>query len=215
MQRMLLLASRGDEANRVAAFCRSAFGAVSAHHGDWGDKLPEDAERWSGDLIVSYCSRWVVPGHLLKRARLALNFHPAPPEYPGIGGLNFALYKGDASFGVTCHHMAPRVDAGEIVEVRRFPVLPADTVASLFVRTHLHLEALACDVLAGVALGHDLPRSVEEWSGERHTRADLDALATIRPDMSAEEIARRARATTFGKWRPTVTIAGHVFELKC
>jgi hypothetical protein len=26
-----------------------------------------------------------------------------------------------------------------------------------------------------------------------------------------DEIARRARATTFGQWRPTVTIAGHRF----
>jgi hypothetical protein len=32
--------------------------------------------------------------------------------------------------------------------------------------------------------------------------------------MTAEEVARRVRATSFGMFQPTIEIAGHVFELK-
>ncbi len=88
-----------------------------------GRSTAREARSWQGDYIISYLSRWVVPAELLERARrAAVNFHPASPDYPGIGCNNFALYENAAEYGVTCHHMAPRVDSGEIIAVRRFPV---------------------------------------------------------------------------------------------
>lgn len=198
---VLLLASQGAEAERVAAFCRMAFGAVEAYHGDWGHALPDGAGRWEGDIIVSYCSRWIVPKALLDRARIAINFHPAPPTYPGTGGLNWALYENSPTFGVTCHHMIPAVDAGPIVETRRFQVLPGDDVASLFARTHLHLEVLACDVLAALADAQPLPAASETWASKTRKRAELDAMMAVPQGAPADEIARRERAFVFGKWR--------------
>lgn len=211
----LLLASKGNEADRIAAFCRKAFSQVEAYHGDWGQPIPEECSWWRGDIIISYCSRWIVPKHLLERAAFAeINFHPAPPEYPGIGGINWALYENADSFGVTCHQMAPEVDAGPIIEVRRFPVLTADDVASLFSRTHTHLEALTYDMLGALATGGDLPTSTERWSGPRRDRRELNGLAAIAPEMSTAEVARRVRATHFGNWKPTVTLGEFTFELK-
>lgn len=199
----LLLASQGAEAERIAALCRGAFGHVEAYHGNWGDSLPDELAYWSGGVILSYCSRWLVPHWLLDRASIALNFHPAPPEYPGIGGLNWALYNGDASFGVTCHHMVRKVDAGPIVEVRRFPILPEDNVPSLFDRTHQHLEAMASDILTTVSEGRQLPLSGDIWSPPARKRADLDSMMTIWHGTTAEEIARRERAFVFNAWRLT------------
>lgn len=196
----LLLASQGAEAERIAGFCRRAFEQVQAYHGNWGDPLPEAAKWWEGDLILSYCSRWVVPHYLLERSKLALNFHPAPPEYPGTGGLNWALYEDRDTFGVTCHHMTPSVDAGPIVEVRRFCILPDDNVSSLFDRTHGHLEALACDIIAGIATGRPLPSSSETWGATARKRTELDAMMLVPPDATAEELARRKRAFVYGSW---------------
>jgi methionyl-tRNA formyltransferase len=215
IKRVLLLASKGSEANRIAAFCRKAFAGVDAFHGDWGQPLPEECGWWRGDLIVSYCSRWIVPAHLLERAEFAaINFHPGPPECPGVGGLNWALYNDAGSFGVTCHRMAPKVDTGPIIAVRRFPVIPSDDVESLFARTHLHLEALAYDILGALATGAGLPSSSETWSGPSRTRRELDELATITPEMSPKEIARRVRATSFGNWQPAIRLGQFSFELK-
>lgn len=99
--------------------------------------MPEDIGWWDGEYIISYLSRWVAPEYLLKKAKVAaINFHPASPDYPGIGCNNFALYEEAKEYGVTCHHMEPRVDVGKIITVERFPVFPTDTVATLLLRTY-------------------------------------------------------------------------------
>lgn len=199
--RVLLLASQGDEADRIAAKCRTAFGDVTALHGDWGQPFPAAAADWSGDIILSYCSRWIVPQWLLDRASIALNFHPAPPEYPGIGGLNWALYEGRDTFGVTCHHMVRKVDAGPIVEVSRFPIFGADDVGSLFDRSHLALEALACKTIDRLACGAVLPSPNERWNPVTRSRAELDAMMDVPVGASDSEVARRRRAFEFSRWK--------------
>lgn len=204
MARLLLLASQGAEADRIAAMCRAAFGEVTAHHGDWGQPLPPELHDWSGDVILSYCSRWLVPQWLLDRASIALNFHPAPPEYPGIGGLNWALYENRPDFGVTCHHMVRKVDGGPIVEVRRFPVLPEDDVPALFDRAHHALEAMAGDAIGRLATGWDAPANGEEWSVSTRTRVELDAMMDVPAGASDAEMARRRRAFEFGRWKLVV-----------
>jgi len=212
---VLLLTSCAEDAEWITKFCRKAFAEVVVCKGDWGQPIPEVCDRWRGDLVVSYCSRWIVPQGLLERASLAaINFHPAPPEYPGIGGLNWALYNDSESFGATCHHMVPKVDAGPIIEVRRFPIFRYDDVESLFRRTHLYLELLGLEVLNRIAKGETLPSSSESWSTRVWSRRELNELANISPDMSPEEITRRVRAYSFGRWQPAVTLGNHTFELK-
>ncbi len=214
--KVLFLGKAGDaRCGRALDLCRRAWTQVDACLGDWGDPLPRRAREWRGDLLLSYLSRWVVPGDLLARARMAaLNFHPAPPEYPGTGCINFALYEAATRFGVTCHHMAAQVDSGALVAVRRFPVLPGDDLGSLLERSHDQLLALFQEIVGGLADGRPLPASAERWRRPPFTRRQLDALARIEPDMDAAEIARRIRATTFGRWRPWVEIHGFRFEYR-
>jgi methionyl-tRNA formyltransferase len=212
---ILFLGKRDDE-NSVQAerFLRAHFATVTAACGEWGEALPAQVREWTGDYIVSYLSRWIIPAPVLKKAsRAALNFHPAPPEYPGVGCLNFALYDGASFYGVTCHHMAPSVDTGRIIAVRRFPLLAGDDVALLLERTHQHLLTLFYEIVSEIAVSHSLPECAESWKRRPYTRMELDHLARIEPEMPREEVARRVRATAFGKWRPSVTVAGFRFEL--
>ena len=198
---------------RALEFCRENFTRVTACLGGWGDPLPQQARLWEGDYLVSYLSRWVVPENLLKRARrAAINFHPASPEYPGIGCNNFALYEGASEYGVTCHHMAARVDTGRIVAVRRFPVRPEDDVASLLKRTYENQIALFLEIAGLIAAGRELPVSLETWTRAPFTRAQFNELFKITPDMPRAEIARRVRAVSFGEYQPYVEIEGYRFE---
>jgi methionyl-tRNA formyltransferase len=211
---VLLLTSKGEEAQRITALCRRAFPGTFAYDGDWGDPLPEGVDYADWDYVFSYCSRWIVPKRVLDRTRIAaINFHPGSPDYPGIGCLNWALYEDAKTFGVTAHHITPQIDAGQIIEARLFDVLPADTVASLFDRTHTSLQSLAMDMISSIAAGNPIPQSDRKWGGKMRSRRELDALMDITPDMDSAEIGRRARATVFGKWSPAVTIGGHRFEL--
>jgi methionyl-tRNA formyltransferase len=195
---MLLFGKSTDPYAERAIALAGRHARLTARVGTRHDPLPADVGEWSGGYIVSYLSPWIVPPTLLARASIAaLNFHPGPPEYPGIGCTNFALYAGARTYGVTCHHMAPSVDSGAIVAVRRFPIEPADTVLSLTQRCHAAIADLFADVLGVIARGEPLPSSGDRWTRRPFRRAELDALCRLSPDMPDDELRRRIRATTY------------------
>ena len=210
---VLFLGKAGDPfSERALAFCRLAFTDVSGHLSSWGDPMPDAVQQWEGDYIVSYLSRWIIKNPLLGRARkAAINFHPASPDYPGIGCNNFALYDDADEYGATCHHMDETVDTGALIAVRRFPVFPDDDVASILARTYDHMFQLFLEVLGGIAKGDPMPEEPGGWTRRPYTRKEFDALFEIRPDMSEDEVRRRVRAVSYGKYQPYVRVAGRKF----
>ncbi len=213
---LLFLGKANDpDCARALQFCQQAFDPLTYCLGRWGDPLPPSIQAWEGDYIVSYLSRWVVPDALLKRSRkAAINFHPASPDYPGIGCNNFALYEDAKEYGVTCHHMAPRVDTGRIIAVRRFPIYPEDGVDALLKRTYENQIALFFEIAQLMAEGKDLPVSKETWTRPPFTRRQFNELFRIAPGMPKDEIARRVRAVSYGPYQPYVEIEGFRFEYK-
>lgn len=199
---ILFLGKHGDALCQAAAeFTAAAFESPTIIFASLGDPFPDELESWTGDYVFSYLCPWILPAEVLQGARRAcLNFHPGPPEYPGAGCTNMALYHEAASYGVTCHHMIPQVDAGPIVEVRRFPVFQADTVLTLTRRCHAHIAAVFYDIVSLILLGEALPQSPEVWTRKAYTRKDLDALKVVTPEMDEREVARRIRATTYPGW---------------
>lgn len=213
---LLFLGKAEDpDSSRALAFCERNFATVVKCLGGWGDPFPREAQEWRGDYILSYLSRWIVPDKLLERAKVAaINFHPASPEYPGIGCNNFALYENAREYGVTCHHMVAKVDTGPIIAVRRFPIHPDDDVAALLKRTYAAQIALFLEIAQLLAEDQPLPVSNETWARPPFTRQQFNELFVIRPDMSKDEIARRVRAVSYGQFRPYVELAGFRFEYK-
>lgn len=185
---------------------------MQSHLGQWKQPFPEEARAWKGQWIISYLSRWVIPEAVLASAETAaINFHPASPEYPGIGCNNFALYEGAKEYGATCHHMAKVVDTGTIVAVKRFAVFESDDVHSILERTYDHQLALFYEVLAEVIAGRPLPQSTERWTRPPFTRKQFNELSELDPSMSEEEMRRRIRATSYREWQPTLTVHGMKF----
>lgn len=193
---MLFLGKANDaHTEKAAAFCRLNFAKVRAYVGNWDEPLPDEAGKWRGECIISYLARWIVPESLLKQAAVAVNFHPGPPEYPGYGCNNFAIYEGAREYGVTCHHMAARVDRGPIIAVRRFPVFGSDNAGTLLARAYDYQLAQFYDIVGCMIRGDPLPAARERWTREPFTRKQFRELERMTPDMTEQEIARRKRAT--------------------
>ncbi|MDR4499386.1 MAG: hypothetical protein MRK01_00845 [Candidatus Scalindua sp.] len=213
---ILFLGKKKDEhCSKALKFIKNNFSDVSAYLGVWGDPLPKDIGCWDGDYIISYLSRWIVPEYLIKRAKVAaINIHPASPEYPGIGCNNFALYECSEEYGVTCHHIATKVDTGTIVAVKRFSVFPNDDVNSLLIRTYDYQLVLFYEIVGHILRNEPLPSSKEKWTRKPFSRKEFHELCEIKPTMTSEEIERRVRATSYDVFQPTIKIGGHVFELK-
>jgi methionyl-tRNA formyltransferase len=195
---ILFLSKTSEWCKAAQEFIRTHVPDVLIVEGERDAPFPPEARSWSGDYIISFLSGWVIPELVLKNAKkAAINFHPAPPEYPGTGCYNFAIYDNAAEYGVTCHHMVARVDSGQIIKVLRFPLHAGDSVALLKERSMVHLLSLFQEIAGLIVAGKPLPQSSETWTRKPYTRKELDALCRITPDMADDEIARRIRATHF------------------
>jgi methionyl-tRNA formyltransferase len=183
----------------AADFIRQHFKNATVILSNRSEPFPQELKEWQGDLLISYLSQWIIPGELIANAGLAsINLHPGPPEYPGIGCTNFAIYNGEEEFGITCHHMLERVDSGPIIAVRRFPVFESDSVYSITQRCYTEILYLFFQLMSDLLKGKPFPASNEIWKRKPFKRKDLDELCQLREDMSEEEIQKRIRATTFG-----------------
>jgi methionyl-tRNA formyltransferase len=149
---------------------------------------------------------------VLTRSGTSINFHPASVDYPGIGCYNFALYDEAPEFGAVCHHMLAKVDTGTVIEERRFPLFPSDTVESLKLRTMVTMLAMFHDICSLIAASSPLPVAERQWARKAFTRKQMEALKEIDAEMSPEEIARRVRAGTYpGYPGPSLSVGGHRF----
>lgn len=186
-----------------------------------GEKLSEDTLCWEGDYIFCFRSLYVLPKVLLDNAKItAINFHPAPPEYPGSGCINFALYDEVNEYGVTAHVMNELVDNGAILEVRRFPVTPSDNLSSVLARTHSELSNLCSDFINGI---HSLDEKFiegklnvsknESWHGKARRLKELEELQKINVNVSEDELKRIVRATYTEKYPPIIELHGFTFRL--
>ena len=213
---ILFIGKKHDQNAKLASeYLKQIFPNAQIVFGVRGEKFPEDLPWWKGDYIFSYLSPWIIPKGLLERAEKgAINWHPGPPEYPGIGCTNFAIYNNEKEFGITCHYMLDKVDTGKIVEVKRFSILENDTVFSITQKCYLLILNSFFRIVENISNNKPLPMSNEDWQRKPYTRKELDELSEIKPDMTIDEIEKRIKATTYDKSWAFVDIKGKKFYLK-
>ena len=196
------------------SFTKNATKNIDIFYGTVGEPFPGEIKKKKYDLLISYISPWIVPKSVLNQTRKwNINFHPGPPEYPGIGCFNFAIYNEDKLFGSTAHIMRPKVDTGDIIGVKRFPMVKAETVKSLSIKTYEAQLTLFNEIMQYIFSNDCLPKCDETWQRKPFKRSELEKLATINPNMSKQEIDKRIRATYFpGKPAPFIELHRHRFE---
>lgn len=213
--KILFFGKKNQWGDLALSFLENLGQDVIAYRGDHGENFP-DLTFEPVDLIVSFSCPWVLPENLLKNAKLAaINFHPGSPDYPGIGCTNFALYEDQTVFGVVCHHMAGKVDSGEIIATKYFPILNTDSVKDLTDRTYFYLYYLYNEIMDKILNENKVPVSSEKWRKIPYTRQQLNELCRISPSMDLAEIRKRIKSVTFpGKPGAYIDIQGILFSLK-
>lgn len=184
------------------------------------DRLSQEILTWTGEFIFSFRSHLILPEVLIRKASIAaVNFHPGPPEYPGSGCVNFALFDCAALYGVTAHIINRKVDSGKILDVVRFAIHESDTVGTLLDRTYNYLLGMFYAVVATLVMNelssvHDfVSKGIDEtWHGPARRMSELESLYEVPFDVSAHNLEKIVRATNTTSFKPFVLIHGHKFE---
>lgn len=164
------------------------------------------------ELLISFLSERIVPRECTIRPNI--NFHPAPPRYPGRGGASLALYNGDAAYGATAHIMALKVDTGPIIASTRFKISDRDTCESIHARAERDCLNLLSDCLEVFsATGGLPPPSGETWSGHAITRKQFEQWLLLDP-TDPDDFHRKLKAARHPKFPgPYVKVHGELFAL--
>ena len=88
------------------------------------------------ELIVVAAYGRILPGDILDYPPCGcINVHSSLlPKYRGAAPINWAILNGDKTTGVTIMHMAPALDAGDIILQRETAIGPDETAPELFQR---------------------------------------------------------------------------------
>ena len=132
------------------------------------------------DVFVNFLSPKIHKGLVLECPNV--NFHPAPPRYPGRGGASRALFdyndeeftSKETQFGATAHGMVEKVDAGPIFWVERFNITTNDTCETLFAKAELACVELLDRCLYQFNISGRFHEINEQWSGPAWTKKMFD-----------------------------------------
>ncbi len=170
------------------------------------------------DVVISFLSDKILRGKILELPNI--NFHPAPPKYPGRGGASYAIFNGDKEYGATAHQMTDKVDAGPIYKVRYCNVVPTWDCKTLFEVAENHCYHLLRDFVEHYSRKGMWQETSIEWNGKAKTRKDFQEFlmagefeySTRMPHYGT--VMRKIRACKHPDFPgPYITVGGYKFEL--
>lgn len=147
------------------------------------------------DLAIVMAYGQILPRAVIGTPRIAcVNLHASLlPRHRGASPIQAALREGDAESGLTLMHVAPALDAGDMIAKIALPIAPDDTGGTL----HDKLAALGPALLAGalplLAAG-TAPREPQEAALATHCGKLTREHGAIDWSRPAAEIERLIRA---------------------
>ena len=147
--------------------------------------------------LIGFLTDVIVPERILNQVQYGCyNFHPSLPNRPGWAPLNYALLDNDEAFGITLHRMAPKVDSGYIVAIKKFAIDSSDDYIKVNEQVFLCLFSLLKEQRLALIFnrGPLIPIPVS-WGSLRKTKSDLstDSLVQLK-QVSQERLNALVRA---------------------
>jgi methionyl-tRNA formyltransferase len=187
-------------------------------------KLPEIVEQTVSDgppvdYLFNFLSPLKISKKILESAKVAaINFHPAPPEHPGVGCASYAIFEalteGKWEYGVSAHLMEEEYDAGAILKVLRFPIAQNDYCDTLFDRALNYTLMLYYEVLFQIATQGMLEPSGDLWRKKSGSRKEFEAWMTLKTDDPQELVEKKIRASRHSRfYGPYLEVFGERFAL--
>ena len=148
--------------------------------GAWEKPKKFELPKQKSDFIFSFRSTYILKKKHFNQTKIAaINFHPGPPEYRGIGCANFAILNNEKRYGVTAHVINKKIDNGKIIDVKYFKMPKKINLEKLLRKTHYLLYKQAVKIMSNLLKN---PKNLKEmiiknkkvtWSKKLYTKKEM------------------------------------------
>ena len=176
----------------------------------------KELEKLKIDYIFSFRFLFKIPQKILNKSLIAINFHPGPHEYRGIGCVNFAIYNRAKVYGITAHMMDAKIDNGLILDVVRFPISKKSSIDSVLSKSY-KLQTTQAKKIINKLYDNEKKffnlknNKIFEWSKKITFRKDLDKLYEIPLNANKAKIEKIIQSTLTSSYKPYVVLKGIKF----
>ena len=170
--------------------------------------------------IISYRNAIILRKKNIELANIAaINIHPGPPKYRGVGCLNYALYNNEKTYGFTIHLIEEKIDGGQILYVKNFLINKNSSVESLLDLTHkncLKYSTIFFKSIFKDSRNLDIFKKNNKnikWSKIIKSRKDLNNFYRLNK-FDVKEVEKKIRATNYKNYKPFIKIKNYKFILE-
>ncbi len=209
---ILLIDTRNFFINATKTFAEQYFNVVKVVLADENNVNEDELASLNADYVFSFLSNRILRGALIKNT--TINFHPAPPEWPGRGAASYAIFYESEFYGATAHIVEKGIDTGAILKTKLFPIYKNETCESLFQRGEQACLDLYYEILYYIYENKQVPLpNGEKWLRKAKKKKEL--LDWMVLDSSNEvEFEKKIKACKHSKFPgPFVFVNGHKFGL--
>lgn len=131
------------------------------------------------DFIITAAFGQFLPTALLAAAKIAaVNTHASLlPKYRGGAPVHYAIMNGDKETGVSIMYMVKKMDAGDVIDQVKVPILSSDNVGTMFEKLSFAGRDLLMDTLSKII------------TGQIHPKPQNEALVSFSPNITHEQQA--------------------------
>lgn len=173
----------------------------------------EDVLTYQVDIVLSIGYAQIIKKNILNHPRLGIiNAHPAPlPKYRGRFSTMFAIINDEKTHGVTFHFMDERIDSGDILLQKMFPIKENDTGKSLYMKaSELIVEEFS--KLLKMCYEDNLPkRTPQNEHDSSYYRKEIPNAGIVELDWDGKKLNNYVRALYFPPFEPAKIKIGNKY----
>jgi len=181
--------------------------------------ISQKIKNWKGNYIICFRSHYILKKREIQKAtHYVINFHPGPPEYRGIGCINFALMKDEKKYGSTVHIInSEKIDSGAIIDVKRWRIGKDLSIDQILNKTYFNQLKQLKKITKFIKL-HKIQILIEKnsrfkWSKILNTKKKLNHLYEVKKNVKKKTFKKILRSTVTKKFKPYIMLHEKKFIL--
>ena len=183
------------------------------------NKKNQKLKPYNYQYVFCFRSHIILKKNFIKKIKIAaINFHPGPPNYRGIGCVNYALFDGVKKYGSTVHLIEnEELDKGKIIDFVEFKIRKKDNLKKLLCRTYQSMFIQAKKIIDQLVADDAnlkilIKRNIQvKWSNKIKSIKDLNKFYQISLNYNKIELQRKIKATNIDKFKPYIIFHGKKF----